>query len=292
MCIRDRRCLLSQPIFAKQGQVQILSFIHTDQMCCNVSWHIQSSYKLFSPSNLCRCCQAGCWWWPMPSRAMTSPLSARLRWTVHAFWLFGGFHLFNLDLPGHQHSVLKHPRLEEPLLQVCFSLALVMHALFRGYWFIRLQMERSVAHHQCRTRLFLFAASCIFLQLTFMGLEYVIGSFSMVVFFIWEETEKIVFLLQSCLYSARSLSWEKMSTFPPQRPGQRGWWWCRLRPDKLWGDSTVLRDLRAVAESHFCYVVPHWTFVGKKMLEYSDQILCSCNILTVFNGHLRLCRVF
>ena len=32
------RCLLSQPIFAKQGQVQILSFIHTIR--CVAMFHI------------------------------------------------------------------------------------------------------------------------------------------------------------------------------------------------------------------------------------------------------------
>ena len=99
--------------------------------------------------------------------------------------------------------------------------------------------------------------------------------------------ENWVFAAKLSLFCSVSFVGEN-EYLPPQRPGQRGWWWCRLRPDKLWGDSTVLRDLRAVAESHFCYVVPHWTFVGKKMLEYSDQILCSCNILTVFYGHLRL----
>ena len=81
------------------------------------------------PWNLCRCCQAGCWWWPMPSRAMTSPSSARLRWILESFpkpWdpSISSF-------PGHQHCVLKHPRPEKPILQVMLA---IIHCMPYWHW--------------------------------------------------------------------------------------------------------------------------------------------------------------
>ena len=206
-----------------------------------------------------------------------------------SFFSSGGFsHLFNLDLSGHQHSVLKHPRLEEPLLQVCSFPELCIACHVSGL--LVYSLEKSVVHHRCRTWLCLFAAFVhILFQLTFIGSEYAIGNILRVVRrheTLKMRVKKLCFLLQSCVYSTWSQSWEKISTFPPQRPGQRGWWWCRLRPDKLWGDSTVLRDLRAIAESRFCIEL----LLGRRCWNIPPTELCVLAIF--FSGNLRPCRVF
>ena len=134
----------------------------------------------------------------MPSRAMTSPLSARLRWTQVIclfFYLEIFYHLFNLDLPGHQHSVLKHPWLEEPLLQVMF-LSWTRNAclVFGVIGLIVLVWEGSVIHQPCRTCHCLHPALCIFLFWQFWH-SYNCGSEArhLKLFNGWNKIEKIVF---------------------------------------------------------------------------------------------------
>ena len=150
-----------------------------------------------------------------------------------------------------------------------------MHALFWGYWFIRLRMDRSVAHHQCRTLSFPVRRFMYFIAIDLHGFRMSSGIFRCYFVDMRRDWENCVFAAKLSLFCSVSFVGEN-EYLPPQRPGQRGWWWCRLRPDKLWGDSTVLRDLRAVAESLFCIEL----LLGRRCLEYSsDRIVCPCNIL-------------
>ena len=211
------RCGVFSPSPSSPSRARYRFYIHfrCDRHINFMKWQSHFSSKnntvcTSSPPNLCRCCQAGCWWWPMPSRAMTSPLSARLRWSqVICIFLSGDFY-FNLDLPGNKHSVLKHPRLEEPLLQVMF-LSWICNACF--VWGLLVYMcGNGRIRNPSTVQGLVFTCTPLFvflLQFSFIISWDKTGIWNLPLVVSWYEREKIVFSAAKFVCSTRSLSWEK-----------------------------------------------------------------------------------